>query len=69
MFGRKEKKVPFDPEKEIAVIRSSICTGEKAAGFKNRENGHFREVMLLKSEEDEKRFKKLYGVEKLIKEY
>ena len=34
-----KEKIPFDPEKQYAVVRSSICTGEKLAGFKNiREN-------------------------------
>ena len=38
MFGKKNRKsdndIVFDPEKQYAVIRSSICTGEKVAGFK-----------------------------------
>ena len=35
-FARKKngrelaEKIPFDPEKQIAVLRSSICTGENA---------------------------------------
>jgi len=61
--------ISFDPNKEYAVIRSSICTGEKVAGFKNRENGHFTEVMLIRDIEDEKYFKKIYGIEKLTTEY
>ena len=36
----------YDPEKQYPVIRSSICTGEKTAGFKNKTDGHFTEVML-----------------------
>lgn len=41
LFGRKKTKeaaVQFDPETQYAVIRSSICTGEKVAGFK-KQNG------------------------------
>ena len=50
LFGRKKKQEPaiqFDPETQYAVIRSSICTGEKVAGFKNKTDGHFTEVMLI----------------------
>ena len=61
--------IPFDPREQYAVIRSSICTGEQVAGFRNRENGHFTEVMLIKSPEDEKRFKEIYDLETGKKEY
>lgn len=61
--------IPFDPREQYAVIRSSICTGEQVAGFKNRENGHFTEVMLIKSPEDEKRFKEIFDLETVKKEY
>lgn len=37
----------FSPETHDAVIRSSICTGEKVAGFKSKKDGHFSEVMLI----------------------
>ena len=42
-------KIPFDPNKQCAVIRCSICTGEKVAGFKNLEDGSITEVMLIKN--------------------
>lgn len=61
--------IPFNPREQYAVIRSSICTGEQVAGFKNRENGHFTEVMLIKSPEDEKRFKEIFDLETVKKEY
>jgi len=60
---------PFDPEKETPVIRCSICTGEKIAGFKNKSDGHFSEVMLIKTYSDEEKFKKLYGIKEIKKEY
>ena len=50
LFGNRKKQEPavhFDPETQYAVIRSSICTGEKVAGFKNKSDGHFTEVMLI----------------------
>ncbi len=61
--------IPFDPEKQEAVIRSSICTGEKVAGFKNKEDGHFTEVLVLRTPKDEQYFKDIYGVEKVKTEY
>lgn len=64
-----EPAIPFDPETQYAVIRSSICTGEKVAGFKNKDDGHFTEVMLITSEADEKSFKKLYGIDTIKTEY
>ena len=60
---------PFDPEKQYAVIRSSICTGEKTAGFKDRESGQFREVMLIRTQKDLEEFKKTYGVDTVKTEY
>lgn len=63
------EKFPFDPDKQIAVVRSSICTGEKVAGFKDLEGGHFTEVMLLRTPKDEQRFREIYGLEAVKKEY
>ena len=71
-FGNRKKQEPtvhFDPETQYAVIRSSICTGEKVAGFKNKTDGHFTEVMLIRSPADEKEFKETYGVDSLKVEY
>lgn len=62
-------KIKFDPETQYAVIRSSICTGEKVAGFKNRKDGHFTEVMLIKNPDDEKHFKEIYGLDTVKVEY
>ena len=73
--GRRQAKapeaprVPYDPAKQVAVIRSSICTGEMAAGFKDRESGRFTEVMLIRGPGDEKKFRELYGLETVRKEY
>ncbi len=66
--GRFDTK-SYDPETQIAVIRSSICTGEKVAGFKSKKDGHFTEVMLIRSARDEERFKELYHVDSLKTEY
>ena len=62
-------KIPYDSEKQYPVIHASICTGEKVAGFKNYDDGHFTEVMLIRNAEDEKRFKAIYGLDEVKKEY
>lgn len=64
MFGRKREKqaAGFDRERELPVIRSSICTGEQVAGFKDKSTGHFREVMCLRSDRDREDFLKTYGI-------
>lgn len=62
-------EIPFDPATQYAVIRASICTGEKTAGFKDRQTGHFTEVMLIRSEDDLAQFKAAYGVDEIKKEY
>ena len=55
--------IPFDSNTQYAVIKSSICTGEQIAGFKNKENGSFTEVLLIKSDKDLEYFKRIYGIE------
>ena len=70
LFGKKQKiEIKFDPDTQYAVIRSSICTGEKVAGFKNKKDGHFTEVMMIRSSADEKQFKEMYGLETVRTEY
>ena len=71
LFGKKRQKqeVLFDPDKQYAVIRSSICTGEKVAGFKSKEDGHFTEVMLIRTYEDELVFRETYGIDTIKTEY
>ncbi len=61
--------IPYDPEKQTAVIRSSICTGEKVAGFKNKADGHFTEVMLIRSPQEEARFREMYHLDTVRTEY
>ena len=61
--------IPYDPERQIPVIRASICTGERVAGFRDRQTGRFTEVMVLHSEEEKSRFLKLYGLTEIRTEY
>ena len=62
-------EIPFDPEMQEAVIRSSICTGEKVAGFKDKASGHFTEVMVIHAPREEERFKEIYGLKTVKREY
>ena len=64
-----KEQIPFDPEKQEVVIRCSVCTGEKVAGFRDRQDGHFTEVMLICSPEDEQRFRDIYQLKAIRKEY
>lgn len=65
----KFETVKFDPETQYAVIRSSICTGEKVAGFKDKKDGRFYEVMLIRSPKDKAEFMETYGLDSVKTEY
>ena len=71
MFKKKAKQftIPYDPETQYPVIKASICTGEKVAGFKSRTDGHFTEVMLITSDTDLMVFKNAYGIYDIKTEY
>lgn len=62
MFGKKKARPAFDKTGKCPVIRSSICTGEQVAGFKDAATGKFQEVMLIRSEGDFQEFLRLYDV-------
>ena len=65
MFGRRKKPVaaPYDRSGKIPVIRSSICTGEQVAGFKDTISGKFEELMLLRDDRDFQEFLRQYQVD------
>ena len=67
--GDADNMFPYDENMHEAVIRCSIRTGEQVAGFKNRQDGSFVGVMVIKSDDDLEYFKELYGVEKVRKVY
>lgn len=69
MFSKKKKKITYDKENYKAVIRCSICTGEQVAGFKNIHTGKFEDIMLIDSDKDLEKFKSMYGVGEITKEY
>lgn len=71
IFSRK-KAAPvstYDTGREKPVIRASICTGERVAGFRDIKTGRFREVVLIRSQTDLDGFLKEYGLEKIETEY
>ena len=54
----------YDHETLQPAVRTSICTGEKTAGFVNRKDGHFSEVLLIRSNKDLDEFLREYGIER-----
>lgn len=61
--------IPYDPKNQTPIIKASICTGEKVAGFKDKTGGKFTEVMVIRSEDDKDRFMKIYGLDSVSIEY
>ena len=61
-FHKKQKCRPYDREKLRPVILTSICTGEKTAGFRHRDTGKFTADRLIRSEADLQEFMTLYGI-------
>lgn len=62
MFHKKMKTVEYDRENLKPVIRSSMCTGEKVAGFQNVNTGKFEEVMLIRDNKDMDEFLTKYDI-------
>ena len=65
MFGRRKRQAvsPYDKTGKIPVIRSSICTGEQVAGFKDPVSGKFRELMLIRDSDDLAEFLSSYQID------
>lgn len=61
-FRRKKTPVAYDKTGKTPVIRTSICTGEQTAGFKEETTGKFFEIMLIRSDADLREFMETYGV-------
>lgn len=64
MFGKKKPQLrsSYDSTRQRPVIKSSICTGERVAGFVDKESGKFEDIMLICNEEDLERFCNVYGL-------
>ena len=70
MFFRKKVKVEaYDQEHKVPMIKASICTSEKAAGFMDKETGKFEEIMLIRNQEDLELFRKRYAIEGEIEKF
>ncbi|MCI8303977.1 MAG: aspartate dehydrogenase [Lawsonibacter sp.] len=55
---------PYSKAGKIPVIRSSICTGEQVAGFKDPVSGKFDDLMLIRDGNDLAEFLSEYQVDK-----
>ena len=62
MFQKRIKKETYDKERQKPVIKSSICNGEKVAGFKDMQTGKFTEVMLIRDSKDMDAFLNKYDI-------
>ncbi len=62
MFRKKPKAPEFDAAGMTPLIRASICTGERVAGFQDA-SGKFHELSLLRSDADLREFLETYGLE------
>lgn len=70
LFKKKSAIQSYDRENKKPVIRSSICSGEQVAGFKDIHTGKMEEVMLIKNPADLDQFRAMYGIEgEITKEY
>ena len=67
--NEREETCAYDKENEKPIIRASICTGEKTAGFRDIKTGKFREVMLIRSPKDLDEFMEKYGLDSIDTEY
>ena len=65
MWKRKKNgniNISYDKTDKKPVIRASICTGEKVAGFRDEKTGRIEELMLITGEKDLQNFMASYGV-------
>ncbi|MBM6925968.1 aspartate dehydrogenase [Pseudoflavonifractor phocaeensis] len=62
-FKKKQNKRTYDKENQKPVIRSSICTGERVAGFQDIHTGKFTDIMLIRTSGDLKEFCHLYSID------
>ncbi len=70
LFKKKTVAQTYDKENKKPVIQSSICNGEKVAGFKDVHTGKIEEIMLIKNDADLEKFKAMYGIkEEIRREY
>lgn len=69
-FKKNHHLKTYDPNHQKPVLKTSICTGEQVAGFKDLQTGKIEEIMLIRSPADLEEFRELYGItEEISKEY
>lgn len=61
--------IPFDEKTQYPVIKSSICTGERIAGFRDKNGNGFVEVLVIHNEKEKEMFLKIYGFTEVKTEY
>lgn len=61
-WKKQKKSGSYNKEMMIPVIRASICTGERVAGFKEKATGKFEDIMMIRNEKDLQEFCIQYGV-------
>ncbi len=54
----------MDMRRFEAVVIASICTGERRAGFRDRNTGVFKEVMCIRDDRDYEAFLDEFGLSK-----
>lgn len=70
LFKKRLTHKTYDPNHQKLVLKTSICTGEQVAGFKDLQTGKIEEIMLIRSPADLAEFRELYGItEEISKEY
>ena len=62
MFHKKIKVIEYDKENLKPDIRSSICNGERVAGFRDINTGKFTDVMLIRDNTDMDEFLTKYDI-------
>ena len=66
-FKHKKPALSYDQSRLEPVIRCSICNGEQAAGFLDRQTGRFEEIMLIRSDTDLQAFRERYGITETVR--
>lgn len=72
LFRNKKESIPvieYNPENQRPVLKCSICNGEQVAGFKDKQTGHFTEVMLVRNGQDLDAFMEMCDLSSVAKEY
>ena len=72
MFGNRKRNFSteiYDKDNEFPVLKCSICTGERVAGFQNKNTGKFRELMVIRNDAELEEFKKMVGRGEIRKIY